>query len=70
MIAPTNLHSHLCISCERPHCGCYMEPCPYRSARSENYTCGFCRIGVQGPKPKQDALEQTSSELKSMAISS
>lgn len=52
-----NLHSHICSECLRPHCGCYLNPCPWKFEHGNSYVCGFCKIGVAGPKPKQDALE-------------
>lgn len=59
-----NLHAHECTGgCERKLCGCYMNPCPYRNERFNSFVCGFCRIGVQGPKPKQDALESAVKEV-------
>lgn len=64
-------HSHECTGgCERETCACYSDPCPHRLARSNQFVCGFCRIGVQGPKPKQDALSTSEKDLSLAAIAS
>lgn len=64
MKAPEHLHTHDCTGpCDRQNCACYADPCPHRLARSNSFVCAFCRFGLVGPKPKQDALESAVKEV-------